>query len=69
LRIGDAYLINSLVNRWLNIRFNMLSTILVGLTSVICLVSPNVSASLAGFVLTFVSTIDQDLLGMVSQDM
>ncbi|KAF8178262.1 multidrug resistance-associated ABC transporter [Pholiota molesta] len=53
------------VNRWLNIRFNMLSTILVGLTSVICLVSPNVSASLAGFVLTFVSTIDQDLLGMV----
>ncbi|KAF9479792.1 multidrug resistance-associated ABC transporter [Pholiota conissans] len=53
------------VNRWLNVRFNMLSAFLVGVTGFVCLVSPNVSASLTGFALTFVMTINQDLLGMV----
>ncbi|EDR07940.1 multidrug resistance-associated ABC transporter [Laccaria bicolor S238N-H82] len=53
------------VNRWLSVRFNLLSAGVVGATAVVCLITPSISASLAGFALAFASTITNDLLFMV----
>ncbi|PPR02009.1 hypothetical protein CVT24_011132 [Panaeolus cyanescens] len=53
------------VNRWLSIRFNLLSSGIVGATGVACLITPSISASAAGFALAFASTITNDLLFMV----
>ncbi|KAJ3515541.1 hypothetical protein NLJ89_g1687 [Agrocybe chaxingu] len=53
------------VNRWLSVRFNLLSAGIVGATGVACLVTPSISASTAGFALAFASTITGDLLFMV----
>jgi hypothetical protein len=53
------------VNRWLSIRFNLLSAAVVGVTGVVCLVTPSISAATAGFALAFASTITSDLLFMV----
>ena len=53
------------VNRWLSVRFNLLSATVVGVTGLVCLVTPSISASTAGFTLAFVSTITNDLLFMV----
>jgi ABC-type multidrug transport system fused ATPase/permease subunit len=43
------------VNRWLSARFNLLSSVMIGLTAVIVLVSPGVTAAMAGFALAFAS--------------
>jgi len=53
------------VNRWLSVRFNLLSAGIVGSTALVCLVTPSISASMAGFALAFASTITGDLLFMV----
>lgn len=53
------------VNRWLSVRFNMLSAGIVAITAVVMLVDKNVEASFAGFALAFASTITSDLLFMV----
>jgi len=53
------------VNRWLSVRFNLLSSGLVGVTGLACLITPNITASMAGFALAFASTITSDLLFMV----
>ncbi|CAA7268235.1 unnamed protein product [Cyclocybe aegerita] len=53
------------VNRWLSVRFNLLSAGIVGATGVACLITPSISASTAGFALAFASTITGDLLFMV----
>ncbi|KAF9531155.1 multidrug resistance-associated ABC transporter [Crepidotus variabilis] len=53
------------VNRWLSVRFNLLSSCIVGATGLACLISPSISASFAGFALAFASTITGDLLFMV----
>lgn len=53
------------VNRWLSIRFNLLSAAIVGAAGLACLVTPSISASLAGFALAFASSITGDLLFMV----
>ncbi|KAG9126425.1 hypothetical protein FRC07_003485 [Ceratobasidium sp. 392] len=53
------------VNRWLSVRFNLLSAGVVALTAVVVLVDTNVTASFAGFALAFASTITSDLLFMV----
>jgi hypothetical protein len=53
------------VNRWLSIRFNLLSAGIVGATGLACLITPTISASMAGFALAFASTITNDLLFMV----
>ncbi|RDB27902.1 ATP-dependent bile acid permease [Hypsizygus marmoreus] len=53
------------VNRWLSMRFNLLSSGVVGATALVCLITPSISASLAGFALAFASTITNDLLFMV----
>ncbi|KDR79985.1 hypothetical protein GALMADRAFT_242167 [Galerina marginata CBS 339.88] len=53
------------VNRWLSVRFNLLSAGIVGSTALVCLITPSISASMAGFALAFASTITGDLLFMV----
>ncbi|GLB42389.1 putative atp-binding cassette transporter [Lyophyllum shimeji] len=53
------------VNRWLSMRFNLLSCGVIGATALVCLITPSINASLAGFALTFASTITGDLLFMV----
>ena len=54
------------VNRWLSIRFNLLSCGIVGAMAVLAVWNPAISASVAGFSLAFATTITHDLLFMVS---
>lgn len=51
----------SLVNRWLSIRFNLISSCIIGVTGFVAVASPTISASLAGFALAFASTITGDV--------
>lgn len=53
------------VNRWLSARFNILSSIIVGIVAVVILITPSVSASMAGFALAFAGTISHNLLFVV----
>ncbi|KAH7910130.1 hypothetical protein BJ138DRAFT_1127138 [Hygrophoropsis aurantiaca] len=53
------------VNRWLSTRFNLLSSAVIGLTGLIAVLSPNISAALAGFALAFASNITHNLLFLV----
>ncbi|KAI6040937.1 P-loop containing nucleoside triphosphate hydrolase protein [Pisolithus marmoratus] len=53
------------VNRWLSTRFNLLSCALVGLTGFVAVLSPSISAALAGFALTFASNVTHNLLFLV----
>ena len=53
------------MNRWLSVRFNLLSAAVVGVTGLVCLVTPSISASTAGFTLAFASTIADDLFFVV----
>jgi hypothetical protein len=49
------------VNRWLSVRFNLLSSAVIGVTALVCVLSPSVSASLAGFALAFAATFTNDV--------
>jgi hypothetical protein len=49
------------VNRWLSIRFNLLSGAIVGVTALVTILSPRIDAALAGFVLAFADTITHDV--------
>lgn len=53
------------LNRWLSIRFNLLSASVVGITGVVVLLNKDISAAMAGFALAFASSITSDLLFMV----
>ncbi|KAF7972890.1 hypothetical protein HWV62_16688 [Athelia sp. TMB] len=53
------------VNRWLSIRFNLISCCIIAIAGLVAVVSPAVSASLAGFALAFASTITMDILFVV----
>ncbi|EMD35635.1 hypothetical protein CERSUDRAFT_85574 [Gelatoporia subvermispora B] len=53
------------LNRWLSTRFNLLSCAVVGTTAVTAVLTPSISASLAGFALAFAGTITGDLLLLV----
>ena len=53
------------VNRWLSVRFNLLSSVVIGITGLVCLVTPSISASTAGFALAFASMITGNLLYLV----
>lgn len=59
------------VNRWLSTRFNLLSSALLGLTGFVAVLSPSISAALAGFALTFASSITHNVgsLGMYWLDL
>ncbi|KAI0040180.1 ATP-binding cassette transporter [Auriscalpium vulgare] len=54
------------VNRWLSVRFNLLSGCIVGVTAVVAVVTPTIDAALAGFTLAFASTVTQDVRRFVS---
>ena len=56
-----------IVNRWLAVRFNLLSSTIIGAMALVCLITPGIDASLAGFALTFASTVTNDLLSLVRQ--
>jgi hypothetical protein len=49
------------VNRWLSIRFNLLSTIIIGVTASVAILNPSIDASLTGFMLAFAATITNDV--------
>ncbi|KAJ7185377.1 multidrug resistance-associated ABC transporter [Mycena filopes] len=53
------------VNRWLSIRFNILSSVIMGAIALVAVLDGNISASLAGFALAFANTITGDLLFLV----
>ncbi|KAF9234929.1 hypothetical protein BU15DRAFT_78554 [Melanogaster broomeanus] len=53
------------VNRWLSTRFNLLSSAVVGLTGVVAVLSPSISAAMAGFALAFASSMTHNLLFLV----
>lgn len=53
--------LNPSVNRWVSTRFNLLSSGIIGVTAVISLLNPNISASLAGFALAFASSVTGDV--------
>jgi ABC-type multidrug transport system fused ATPase/permease subunit len=46
-------------------RFNLLSSVVIGVTALICLYAPGVDASMAGFALAFANTSSHDLLFVV----
>jgi hypothetical protein len=49
------------VNRWLSIRFNLLSAVIVGLAAFVSILTPTIDAALAGFILAFASTVTNDV--------
>ncbi|KAF7360576.1 Multidrug resistance-associated ABC transporter protein [Mycena venus] len=53
------------VNRWLSIRFNILSSVIMGAIALVSVLNGNISAALAGFALAFANTITGDLLFLV----
>ncbi|KAI0034681.1 P-loop containing nucleoside triphosphate hydrolase protein [Vararia minispora EC-137] len=53
------------VNRWLSVRFNVFSGIILGMTGLVAILTPGVDAALAGFMLAFASSITGDILFMV----
>ena len=57
--ISDSILLA--VNRWLSVRFNLLSSAIVGVTAVVAILTPSIDAALAGFILAFASTITNDV--------
>lgn len=53
-------------NRWLSVRFSLLSALLVGATGILLLIlSDKVSASVAGFALSFALNISNNMLFLV----
>lgn len=53
-------------NRWLSVRFQLLSALLVGVTAFILLsVAKNIDASIAGFALTFALSVSSNILFLV----
>lgn len=52
---------NAPVNRWLSVRFNLLSSAVVGVTALVSILTPRIDAALAGFALAFASTITNDV--------
>ncbi|VDB91250.1 unnamed protein product [Peniophora sp. CBMAI 1063] len=53
------------VNRWLSVRFNVLSAVIVGMTGLVSVLSVRIDAALAGFMLAFASNITNDILFLV----
>ncbi|KAH9916981.1 multidrug resistance-associated ABC transporter [Epithele typhae] len=49
------------INRWLSARFNLLSSAVIGTTAFVCVLTPGIDASLAGFALAFASSLLGDV--------
>lgn len=54
-----------IVNRWLSIRFNLISCGIIGAAGFVAVATPGISASLAGFALAFASTITHDVCSLI----
>lgn len=52
------------VNRWLSIRFNLLSAAIVGMAAFVTIWTPTIDAALAGFILAFASAVSSDVRAM-----
>lgn len=68
MKISDSNLSSFIwywtLNRWISARFNLLSSVVVGVTGVVCLIS-GASAASTGFALSFAGTVSGDLLFVV----
>ncbi|KAJ7598846.1 multidrug resistance-associated ABC transporter [Mycena floridula] len=53
------------VNRWLSVRFNILSAVVVAATALAAVLNPRIDAALAGFALTFANSISAELMALV----
>jgi hypothetical protein len=51
----------STVNRWLSVRFNLLSALVIGVTGFIVVTIPGIEAALAGVALTFAMNVTNDV--------
>jgi hypothetical protein len=49
------------VNRWLSVRFNLLSALVIGVTGFIVVTIPGIEAALAGVALTFAMNVTNDV--------
>jgi membrane protein YdbS with pleckstrin-like domain len=49
------------VNRWLSVRFNLYSAVIIGLASFVTILTPTIDAARAGFILAFASTVTIDV--------
>jgi hypothetical protein len=49
------------LNRWLSVRFNLLSAVIVGVTGFVVVASPSMDAALAGVALTFAMSVTGDV--------
>ena len=56
------------VNRWLSVRFNLLSSAVIGLTALVSVLSPQMTASLAGLTLAFAATFTNDVRSLFAMD-
>lgn len=59
--LHNLILSHPIVNRWLSARFNLLSSAVIGVTAIVCVLTPSINASLAGMALAFSSTILNDV--------
>ncbi|KZV66005.1 ATP-binding cassette transporter [Peniophora sp. CONT] len=53
------------VNRWLSVRFNILSAVIIGATGLVSVLTTRIDAALAGFMLAFAANISNDILFLV----
>ncbi|KAG8808267.1 hypothetical protein FRC17_004027, partial [Serendipita sp. 399] len=53
------------VNRWISVRFNMLSSSIIGVTAVVILLNTNIDAAYGGLALTFILSLTGDILFLV----
>ncbi|KAH7104982.1 multidrug resistance-associated ABC transporter [Auriculariales sp. MPI-PUGE-AT-0066] len=63
--LNHPYYWLSSINRWLATRFNMVSSVVVGIAGAIILLNPSIDASLAGFALAFATSLTNDVMGLV----
>lgn len=55
------------MNNWIGVHFNILSTIIIGITASIVVLNTDIDASYAGLAMTFVTGITQDMLSLVQR--
>jgi hypothetical protein len=60
-RVSEMITYPYAVNRWLSVRFNLLSALVIGMTGFIVVTLPNIDAALAGVALTFAMSVTNDV--------
>jgi hypothetical protein len=54
-----------IVNRWISVRFNILSTVIIGVTAVVIVRDTNIDASYGGLAMAFITGITGEILFLV----